>query len=131
MSTRNYKNNGGTKGGKGAGGKGGGGKGAGGKGAGGKGAGGKGGKVNNIYESCKKTINVMTSVSNQLNIDPADLFEELYYQLPYEWIRIFRKNYYKTIARELENGNLSDYLSDSSYQSSNSSTDSLSEYSDS
>ena len=131
MSTRNYKNNGGTKGGKGAGGKGGGGKGAGGKGAGGKGAGGKGGKVNNIYDGCKKTINVMTSVSNQLNIDPADLFEELYYQLPYEWIRIFRKNYYKTIARELENGNLSDYLSDSSYQSSNSSTDSLSEYSDS
>ena len=124
MSNRNYKNNGGTKGGKGAGG---GGKGAGGKGAGGKGA---GGKVNNIYDGCKKTINVMTSVSNQLNIDPADLFEELYYQLPYEWIRIFRKNYYKTIARELENGNLSDYLSDSSYQSSNSSTDSLSEYSD-
>ena len=119
MSNCNYKNNGGTKGGKGAGG--------GGKGAGGKGA---GGKVNNIYDGCKKTINVMTSVSNQLNIDPADLFAELYYQLPYEWIRIFRKNYYKTIARELENGNLSDYLSDSSYQSSNSSTDSLSEYSD-
>jgi hypothetical protein len=116
MSNRNYKNNGGTKG-----------AGGGGKGARGKGG---GGKVNNIYDGCKKTINVMTSVSNQLNIDPADLFEELYYQLPYEWIRIFRKNYYKTIARELENGNLSDYLSDSSYQSSNSSTDSLSEYSD-
>lgn len=121
MSNRNYKNNGGTKG------AGGGGKGAGGKGARGKGG---GGKVNNIYDGCKKTINVMTSVSNQLNIEPADLFEELYYQLPYEWIRIFRKNYYKTIARELENGNLSDYLSDSSYQSSISGAESLSEYSD-
>ena len=115
MSNCNYKNNGKAKGG--------------GKG-GGKGCKGGGGKVNNIYDGCKKTINVMTSVSNQLNIDPADLFEELYYQLPYEWIRIFRKNYYKTIARELENGNLSDYLSDSSYQSSISGAESLSEYSD-
>ena len=72
-----------------------------------------------LYDGCKITKDVMLDISKKIGVKPEDLFEELYYQLPLEWIRSLRNKLYRKMALEIKNGNIYDYLteSDGSYSS--------------
>ena len=81
--------------------------------------------ANDLYDGCKITKDIMNDISKKLGVQPEELYEELYYQLPLEWIRPLRNILYRKMALEIKNGNIHNYLtesSDGSYTSDNSST---------
>lgn len=80
--------------------------------------------ANDMYDGCKITKDIMSDICKKLGIQPEVLYEELYYQLPLEWIRPLRNELYRKMALEIKNDNIHKYLtesSDGSYTSDNSS----------
>lgn len=71
-------------------------------------------KTNNLYDGCVITKNIMLDISKKIGVQPKELFEELYYQLPFEWIKPLRNELYKKMILEIKNGNADCYLTDSS-----------------
>ena len=80
--------------------------------------------ASDMYDGCKITKDIILDISKKLGVLPEELYEELYYQLPLEWIRPLRNILYRKMALEIKNGNLYNYLTESSngsYSSDNSS----------
>ena len=45
----------------------------------------------NIYDACDLVFKYMRKVCSKNNIEPAELYEELHYQLPNDWVESLRE----------------------------------------
>ena len=45
----------------------------------------------NIYDACELVFKYMKKVCRKNNIEPAELYEELHYQLPSDWVESLRE----------------------------------------
>lgn len=60
-------------------------------------------KGKNVYELCKSVEQFMFKNCQKYNISPADLYEELHYQLPEEWIVSLRYIIKCSVRQEIKN----------------------------
>jgi hypothetical protein len=56
-----------------------------------------------VLDVCENLKKIVKTSSQQLDIPPSDIYEELYYHLPWGWVRCLRDQLKLQVKRELMN----------------------------
>ena len=60
-----------------------------------------------VLDVCENLKKIVKTSSQQLDIPPSDIYEELYYHLPWGWVRCLRDQLKIQVKRELMNEDVS------------------------